>query len=243
MMRDADSVSGAWVTLDIALCGVLAGEFFTRSGLRWDRRHYLRTHPFDFIAIVPALVLVQHNVVGENVWGWIVLIARFTRVVDRALGDGFVERKLLALMEGFEEEVADRVTLRMLTGLQESLDRGSLGEAVAKALVRNKRAVLDRVHASHPQDGVAAGVARLSGLEAMAVRAEEKAYDAVVEIMESKEIDRVIRDAMSAAIADVRKGLGGRSWRERLTEDAGTPSSVSRQGGASPGEHIEQMKT
>jgi len=51
------------------------------------------------------LALVNHGLVLENVWVWIILIARFARVVDRLLGDGFLRRKCLALVEGFEEEI------------------------------------------------------------------------------------------------------------------------------------------
>lgn len=77
------SVPVAWIVLDIGLGVVFAVEFFTRSGFRWGRGAYLRSRFFDFIAIIPALALVHHGFAIEGVWVWLILIARFVRVVDR----------------------------------------------------------------------------------------------------------------------------------------------------------------
>ncbi|MCX6003018.1 MAG: hypothetical protein NTX46_01025, partial [Chloroflexi bacterium] len=86
------SVPTTWVLFDIGLGVITAVEFFTRSGFRWNRIAYLRTRFFDFIAIIPALALVNHGFALEGVWVWLILIARFARVVDRLLGDGFIRR-------------------------------------------------------------------------------------------------------------------------------------------------------
>ena len=94
------SVPGAWVLLDIGLGVLFTVEFFTRSGFRWNRATYWRTRFFDFVAIVPALALVHHGFVIEGVWVWLILVARTARAVDRLLGDGFVRRNVLALVEG-----------------------------------------------------------------------------------------------------------------------------------------------
>ena len=108
------SVPIGWILLDIGLGVLFAVEFFTRSGFRWNRAAYLRTHFFDFVAIIPALVLVNHGFAIEGVWVWIILVARFARVIDRLLGDGFVRRNVLALLEGFLEETTDRVLQRII---------------------------------------------------------------------------------------------------------------------------------
>ena len=96
-------VQGAWVWLDIGLAVFFAVEFFTRSGFRWDPAKYLRSRFFDFVAIVPALALVHHGFAIEGVWVWLILVARFVRVVDRFLGDGFILRTVLTLVEGFQQ--------------------------------------------------------------------------------------------------------------------------------------------
>lgn len=210
------AVPAQWLLLDIALGVAFAVEFFTRSGFRWYRSRYMRARFFDFIAIVPALAVVQHGFVLETAVVWIVLVARFVRVVDRFLGDGFVTRNALALVEGVEEEITDRVLDRIVARVQENVDRASFSHEVAEALSRNRESILERVKAATPREGFVPSVARIVGLDAALERAEERAFDAVVEIVNSEEVDRAVRDAINASFTSLRSELGTRSWRRHL---------------------------
>ena len=210
------AVPSAWIMLDIGLGVVFAVEFFTRSGFRWDRATYWRTRFFDFVAIVPALALVHHGFVIEGVWVWLILVARAVRVVDRSLGDGFVQRTVLALVEGFEEEITDRVLERIIARIQGDMDRASFSHGVAEAFVRNKAAVLQRVRAATPREGLVPGLAHLVGLDAALERTEERTYDAIVEIINSEEVDRAVRDVVNSSFSRMRTELGKKSWRQHL---------------------------
>jgi len=212
----AKAVSNQWLLLDIALGVVFAVEFFTRSGFRWYRTRYIRARFFDFIAIVPALAVVQHGFVLETAVVWIVLVARFIRVVDRFLGDGFVTRNALALVEGLEEEITDRVLDRIVARVQENVDRASFSHEVAEALLRNRESILERVKAATPREGFMPSIARIVGLDAALERAEERTFDAVVEIVNSEEVDRAVRDAINASFSSLRTELGTKSWRRHL---------------------------
>ena len=127
------TVPSSWKVFDIGLGVVTAVELFTRSGFKWSRFGYLRTRFFDFIAIIPALALVNHGFVLESAWVWIILIARFTRVIDRLLGDGFLRRNIWALVEGFEEEMTDRVLQRIIIRVQADMDRAHFTHEIAAA--------------------------------------------------------------------------------------------------------------
>jgi energy-coupling factor transporter transmembrane protein EcfT len=209
-------VPGAWVWLDIGLGVVFAIEFFTRSGFRWTRVTYLRTHFFDFVAIVPALALVNHGFIIESVWVWIILVARAARVIDRLFGDGFIRRTILALVEGFEEEITDRVLERMIARIQAEMDRAGFSHGVADAFKRNKTTVLQRVRAATPHDGFVPGLAHITGLDAALERAEERAYDAIVGVIGSEAVDHVVRDIVSSSFSRMRDELGTKSWRQHL---------------------------
>ena len=210
------AVPTAWLIIDIVLGAAFAVEFFTRSGFRWSRAAYLRTRFFDFIAIVPALALVHHGFAGEGVWVWLILVARFIRVVDRLLGDGFVQRTVLALVEAFEEEITDRVLENILARIQADMDRTSFSHGVAEAFVRNKAAVLQRVRAATPKEGLVPGLAHIVGLDAALERAEERTYDAIVGILNSGEVDRAVRDVVDSSFSRIRSEIGKKSWRKHL---------------------------
>ena len=218
-----------WVLLDIALGVVFAVELFTRSGFRWTHFGYLRTHFFDFIAIIPALLLVHHGFVIECVWVWFILVARAARVVDRFLGDGFVQRVIWAMIEGFEEEITDRVLERIVGRIQSDMDRAGFSRGIADALVRNKAAVLQRVKAATPREGVVPGLAHIAGLDAVLERAEERTYDAVVGIIGSEEVDIAARDVINSAFSRMLNELGHKSWRQHLW-----------MGNQKPGERVHQ---
>ncbi len=212
----AKTVSTQWLLLDIGLGVAFAIEFFTRSGFRWYRSRYTRGRFFDFVAIIPALAIVGHGFAFESAVAWIVLVARFVRVADRFLGDGFVTRNALALLEGVEEEITDRVLDRIVARVQENVDRASFSHEVAEAMMRNRDSILERVRDATPRDGLMPSLARIVGLDAALERAEERTFDALVEIVNSEEVDRAVRDAMNASFSSLRTELERKSWRRHL---------------------------
>ena len=209
-------VPGAWVLLDIGLGVVFAIEFFTRSGFHWDGVSYLRSRFFDFVAIVPALALVQHGFVIEGVWVWLILVARAIRVVDRFLGDGFVTRNVLAVVEGFEEEITDRVLERIITRIQTDMERAGFSHGVAEVFIRNKADILQRVRAATPREGLVPGLAHIVGLDAALERAEERTYDAIVGIIASEEVDRTVKEAVNSLFSGMLNQLGKKRWRQHF---------------------------
>jgi energy-coupling factor transporter transmembrane protein EcfT len=209
-------VPNAWILLDIGLTVAFAVEFLTRSGIRWGRAAYLRSRFFDFIAIVPALALVHHGFIIEGVWVWFILVARFIRSVDRLLGDGFIQRNMLVLVGAFEEEITDRVLERIVARVQADMDRAGFSHGVANALRSNKAAVLQRVRSATPHEGVGPGLAHLVGLDALLERTEERTYDAIVEVMNSEEVDRTVRDVVNSTFSRMLAEVGHKSWKKHL---------------------------
>ena len=209
-------VPTTWVIFDIGLGVVTAVELFTRSGFKWNRGSYMATHFFDFVAIIPALALVNHGIAIELVWVGIILVARFVRVIDRLGGDGFVQRNIWALVEGCEEEITDRVLQRIILRVQADLDRAHFSHEVAAALVRNKSSVLRRVRTATPTHGFIPILAHIVGLDKALERAEERTYDAVVEIIDSEEIDTAVRDVVNSVFSRMHSELGEKSWKQNI---------------------------
>jgi hypothetical protein len=207
----------AWaIQLDLVLSAAAAAEFFTRSGLRWDWKRYVLSRFFDFLAMVPALALLGQGLPYEAWWIWLVLAARGARTIDRVLGDGFVQRHALALVEAFEEELTDRVMLRLLNRVEAALAEGRFGESVAQSLRDNKADILTRVREQHPRTGAAAKLANIVGLDEALNQAEERAYDAFVEVAGSREVDRALRDIVAETFANMRMEVTDKKWRRKV---------------------------
>ena len=156
----------------------------------------------------------------ELVWVWIILVARFVRAIDRLGGDGFVQRNIWALVEGFEEEITDRVLQRIVARVQADMDRANFSHGVAEAFVKNKSAVLQRVRAATPHDGIVPSLAHIVGLDAALERAEERTYDAVVQIIDSEEVDRAVRDVVNSCFHRMTSELGEKSWKHKHRDSA-----------------------
>jgi hypothetical protein len=215
VVKPSGIMSANWYWLDIGFSLFFALEFITRSGFRWNPSGYIRSHFFDFIAIVPALVLAHFSVPLSLVWIWIILVARAVRALDRILGDGFIPRNIMAIAEGFEEEITDRVMLRILDRVQEDMDRGNFGVAIGKAIESNKEAVLGEIREQHPQI-LETGLAHLTGIHKAIERAEDQVYDAIVKVLKSPQIDRAIRDSVNATFSNMRKEVAEKSWKKNL---------------------------
>jgi hypothetical protein len=214
-IRRSDISYANWYWADIVFSVFFIFEFVTRSGFRWDPPGYTRTHFFDFIAIVPALVLVQYQVPWFSVWVWIVLVARVVRALDRILGDGFIPRNLLAIAEGFEEEITDRVTLRILDRVQADLDRGHFTTAIGSAIEGNKEAMLEEVHAQHPHI-LENGLVQTVGITRKVEKAEENVFDSIVKFLKSPELDKTVRDSLNSTFSNLRKSVAEKSWKKNL---------------------------
>jgi len=204
------------VWMDVALGIFFTAEFLTRHGLHWNWVGYIESRFFDFIAIVPVLLLVYYQIPYANIWLWVILAARLIRVIDRLLGDGFLRRNILALIEGFEEEITDRVLFRIISRIEIDLYRGSFSHGLAMALNRNRSSVLGRVRKAHPTEGFAAGLAHITGLDAALEKAEERTFDAIVNIIDSPEVDKAVRDSVESAFTVMKKELEVKSWRNRI---------------------------
>jgi hypothetical protein len=199
--------------IDVGLGLFFAVEFFTRSGWRQSRTAYVKWRWFDFIAIVPVTAL---GPVAVPAVFWLVFVCRAIRVVDRTLGDGFVQRNALLVVGAVEEEISDRVLEKMLARWEDELDHANFGAALAKALQRNKEAVLQRVYAEQLQEGTFAKIAHFTGLQASLEKEERRLFGAVIEMVASKEVDEAIRDVISSSLRRTREQLGAREWRRKF---------------------------
>jgi hypothetical protein len=119
-------------------------------------------------------------------------------------------------VEGFEEEITDRVLERIIARIQTDMDRAGFSHGIAKTLMDNKAAVLQRVQAATPRSGFVPGLAHIVGLDDALERAEESTFDAIVGIVNSEEVDRAVRDAINSSFSRIRNELGHKSWRQNI---------------------------
>ncbi len=216
VLNSRQAVSLLWMWLDVGISLFFLAEFFTRSGFRWNPLSYSFSRFYDFVSMVPIGVLVYNAVPFLGVWQWIILVARTIRAIDRLLGDGFVKRNFLALTSALEEEITDRLMVRILNRIHDDLVRGRFASVVGEALLQNKQSVLKRIKSEHPSQGIGAGLMHITGLEQVLEKVEEKTYDSIVEILMSPEVEKAVHDALDSSFSVLRAEVEKKSWRENL---------------------------
>lgn len=204
-----------FLALDAAFAVFFAFEFFTRTGWRQSRAAYLRWRWFDFLAMVPVLA-VPTGFPAHALLFWVVLGCRAIRATDRTLGDGFVQRNLLVVLSVLEEEISDRVILKIIGRIDGELQRGRFGQAAAQAMSQNKDAVLKRIYDEQLKEGAVARFAAITGLKEALEHAERKMFDSIIEVVGSPEMDHAIRDVIGASLERARQEIGTKSSRNRF---------------------------
>lgn len=203
--------------LDVVLTLFFLLEFFTRSGWRRFGVRYAATRWFDFVAMVPAAWFLVEGPGFPGWLAWVVLGARAVRALDRTLGDGFVLRHVLALLEALEEEVSDRVVVKILTRVQAELIDARFGQAAAEALRKNRDEILARVYREQLRDaGLLGSFAGITGLQGALERSEKRLFDAIIEMVGSPETDALVADIVGQTLERAKREIGQRSWRTRL---------------------------
>lgn len=204
-------------TFDLILTLFFLLEFFTRSGFRRLGLRYAATRWFDFVAMVPAAWMLTGGPTIPEWVSWTVLVARGARAIDRTLGDGFVLRHVLALLEAAEEEISDRVVVKILTRVQAELVDARFGQAAAEALRKNRDEILNRIYREQLRDaGLLGSFASITGLQAALEKSERRLFDSIVEMVGSPETDAMIADIVGQTLERAKREIGVRSWRTRL---------------------------
>jgi hypothetical protein len=209
-------VSLPFFVIDVALGALFVLEFTSRTGFRTRPIRYVLSHLFDFVAIVPVLALVNRGYWGEAVWVWVILAARASRVIDRVLGDGFIQRNFLALAEGFEEEITDRVLQRILVRIQKNLERSNFGTEIGEALERNKEKILARIDAEYTFDRGIGRIAHAIGFDTLVKQTEAKTLDSIVSVLKSPEVNDTIRASITSVFTAMHNEMETKTWRENL---------------------------
>lgn len=211
-----EALPATWRQLDLWICLGFTLEFFTRSGFRQGGWRYARWRGFDFLGMVPVVFL--DGFVQLPAWLlWLVLVARLTRMVDRTLGDGFVKRNALALVEAVEEEISDRVVGKIMTRIEGELGAVRFGQATADVMAKHRDAVLHRIYEEQlPETSTLARIANFTGVQKAVERLEARVFDSVVGMIQSDETDALVREILTASFQRAREEITKRSWRKEL---------------------------
>lgn len=206
----------AWVrSIDYAACGVFGLLLVGKALISGAPLRYVRYHWFDVIGLAP----LTHPFFGLTRWwtlvGVFIVLARASAALDRAFG----ERVLFAVFARYRaalvEELTEPILLRLLGVLREALSQGRYMESMGKRVDARRSEIHDVVRRAVASSPKLTFAAKLPGADRFVRETVDEAVTAAVVALTSDELNSIVRDAITGALADLEVKVAEPTWKAR----------------------------
>lgn len=208
MFFDVSDATREWIfATDYAICAIFAAEFLWRWRVAGWSRDYVKRNWYEVLGMIPF----QHPALRAfrlfRAIRIVILLARFGRAADRALGDEFTYRLVNRFKNAIVESISSAVTVAVLDEVQDVLAKGHYARNIARALEDNQpqlRAMIAEKLRDDPQAG------RLSRLP-FAKDISEAVIDTVLRLVEQvlndPRTDELINDMLRENLLQIRASV------------------------------------
>lgn len=193
--------------IDYAICAIFAAEFLWRWHQSGWTVEYVKRNWYELLGMIP----LQHPVLRGfrlfRIMRILVLMARFGRAADRALGDEFTYRLVNRFKNAIVESISGAVTVAVLDEVSEVLAKGQYARNIARALEENQpqlRAMIAEKLRNDPQTG------RLSKLPFAKDLSEtfiDLALRVVEQVLLDPRTDELIADVLRENLQQIRASV------------------------------------
>jgi hypothetical protein len=208
MLADVDESTQRLIFgIDYAICAVFAAEFLWRWHLDGWTVKYVQHNWYELLGMIP----LQHPVLrGFRLFRAVrilVLLSRFGRAADRALGDEFTYRLVNRFKNVIVESISSAVTVAVLDEVSDVLSKGRYAGNIARALEENQphlRAMIAEKLRDDPQAG------RLSKLPFARDISEtiiDIALRLVEQVLQDPRTDELISDVLRENLQQIRASV------------------------------------
>ncbi|MGI5130452.1 ion transporter [Pseudonocardia sp. CA-107938] len=201
---------------DVALGVVFALEFLWRWRKRGWTANYLGRNVYEVLAVAP----VAHP--DFQSWRFVttvVLIARLSRVVDRALGEQFFLRMVDRMSGPIVAAIKKPVTVAVLDEVVKVLETGNYPENLAKSLTENKLELQTIITEKIRENRRLTGLRHVPFATEIVEAAVDTSFEVVLEVLQDPRVDAffaaVVRDNREQIRAAVVLGLADRAEEQR----------------------------
>lgn len=203
-----DASTRRWIIgIDDAVCAIFAAEFLWRWRRdQWSRRFVLRNWT-DVLGMVPVSSPAFRGFRLFRVIRIVILLARFGRAADRALGPGFSSRLLDRLSRPLIDAVSGSVTLAVLDEVADVLKAGTYTRNVVRALDENEhelRALIAEKLRQNPQTG---RLARLPFYDEIVRSTVDAGLTLAREVLNDPRTDELVADVLRVNIDQLRAAV------------------------------------
>jgi len=192
---------------DYAICAIFAAEF----GWRWHQAgwklEYVKRNWYEVLGMIP----LQHPALrGFRLFRALrilILLSRFGRAADRALGDEFTYRLVNRFKSAIVESISGAVTVAVLDEVSEVLAKGQYARNIARALEENQpqlRAMIAEKLRNDPQTG---RLSRLPFAKDLSETFIDLALRVVEQVLLDPRTDELIADVLRENLQQIRASV------------------------------------
>lgn len=208
MIADIDEPTRQLIfSIDYAICAIFAAEFLWRWHQSGWTVEYVKRNWYELLGMIP----LQHPVLRGfrlfRVMRIVVLMARFGRAADRALGDEFTYRLINRFKNVIVESISSAVTVAVLEEVREVLTRGQYARNIARALEDNQPKLRAMIAEKLAEDPRAGRLQRLPFARDLTASIIDVALRLVEQVLQDPRTDELIADILRENLDQIRASV------------------------------------
>lgn len=192
------------VLADYVICAIFAVEFIWRwRAAGWTGDHVKRNW-YEVLGMIPLQEPALRAFRLFRVVRIVLLLARFGRAADRALGDEFTYRLVNRFKNAIVESISSAVTVAVLDEVQEVLVKGHYAHNISRALQENQPQLRAMIVEKLREDPQAGRLARLPFAKDLTLATINAVMRVIEQVLQDPRTDELIADVLRENLQQIR---------------------------------------
>ncbi len=212
-------VSRIIFTADYVVCGIFAVEFLWRwHQAGWSRKH-LRHNWYEVLGMIPF----QHPAVRGfrlfRVLRIVILLSRFGRAADRALGEEFTYRLVTRFKNAIVDSISGAVTIAMIDEVSGVMAKGRYADNIARALKQNETELRNMIAEKMREDPKTGRWSRIPFANDITENVIDTSLRIVEQVLLDPRTDELISDMLRENLEQIKQSLLAKENEESRTHE------------------------
>lgn len=189
---------------DLVIVGIFAIEF----SIRWAKDPKPKTFPlrqwYELLGMIPIAHPAVRGFRLFRVVRIVVLLSRFGRAADRAMGEEFTYR-LVAKFKGiFVELLSDAITVRILDRTMDVLQKGRYTQNMADAIEQRGDEVLEIIVEKVQQDPKVGRIRHMPFFEDVVATSSRVTQRILVDLLRDERMEQMVKQIIAQNVEQIR---------------------------------------
>ena len=207
--------------IDTAICAVFAVEFLWRWRREGWRASFFWRSWYEIIGMIP----LSHPALRSfRLLRVVVVIARLSRLTDRAAGDRLSQRLLARLLAPVIEQIKHPITLAVLDEVSQVLQSGQYTKNVGRALEQNQTELRAMILEKIKEDGRIGRLSILPFHDRVVESATDTSMRVIFAVLDDPRTDELVGDMLRENLLQIRHDVREKGVRA-AARDVGSTSS------------------